>query len=767
METTQHDTPTTGQEMRMVEVALIEESLSNPRKHFNQDRLQELADSIRASGVHQPILLRPLPGSRVEETSFKPLAPNAAWPLHRSKRDVRPTYELVAGARRLRACKLAEVAEIPAMIRELTDEQALEIQVIENLQREDVTELEEAEGYEVLMRTGNITADQVGAKIGKSRSYVYSRLKVLDMCHAGRQAMREGKLDFSKALLVARIPNESQQFKAIKDLTETDYEGEPRIGARRAAAYIREHYMLALDKASFSRTDADLLPAAGACATCPKRTGANPELFNDVKSADVCTDAPCYHKKEEAHSQQLAAEARERGQTVIAGKEAEELQVNSWGPVPKLKGYRRLDHADDSPTDQPLRKIIGKQMKAEGIEPTLIENPRKKGDMIACLPNEVVLRLIKAVEAQAKAPEATNVSKEVRELADTKKAKADARAAAQYEQAWRDELVATTWAEVKSGDVDCFTIDVHRYLVQQEAARLSVEQAENIAVRLDLGKVGAHSAVIDYAKTTPTPERLHLLIIMERTSSANDYGYAGRQANAGLMLVAHAALQDKLPVVIRDLKAEAKAKYIPKPVKPAAPKGTSTPSPAAQATTTREGKGEKTKGKNNPAAQARATAPKTTKAEASAQIAAELAALETHEQAPAAQGNEGAPAPAGGDAVDAAPSNDAGAPAPSVARTKSKAESTSTATDSAAATPGQDGADAKTGAAVSGGVLAVGARVKVNATARGPKQAPHVGKEGHVLRCINPLTWEVSIPREKRSVPWVVTYHVTELEVLA
>ena len=751
----------------MVEVALIEESLSNPRKHFNQDRLQELADSIRASGVHQPILLRPLPGSRVEETSYKPLAPNAAWPLHRSKRDVRPTYELVAGARRLRACKIAEVAEIPAMIRELTDEQALEIQVIENLQREDVTELEEAEGYEVLMRAGKITADEVGAKIGKSRSYVYSRLKILDMCQAGRTAMREGKLDFSKALLVARIPNESQQLKAIKDLTETGWDGELRVGARKAAEFIRDNYMLALDKAPFSRTDADLLPAAGACATCPKRTGANPELFSDVKSADVCTDAPCYRKKEDAHTQQLAEQARARGQTVIAGKEAEELQtMGGYGPVPKLKGYRRLDHSDDSPTDQPLRKIIGKQMKAEGIEPTLIENPRKKGDMIACLPNEVALRLIKAVEAQAKAPEAKNVSKEVRQMAEAKQAKADERAAAQYEQAWRDALLARTWDEVASGDFEFFTLDVHRYLLKQEAARLSTEQAERIAERLDLGKVGAHSAVIDYANITPTPQLMHLLIIMERTSRTEDRGYLDRPANEGLMLVAGVAHLDRLPVVINEVQAEAKAKYLPEPVKPAGPEGTSTPNPAAQATTTRGGKGKGTKGSNGPAAQARATAPKTTKAEATAQIAAGLAALGDQDQAPAAQGNEGAPAPAGGDAVDAAPGNDAGAPAPSIARAKGKALSTSTATDSAAATPGQDSADAKTGAAVSGGVLAVGARVKINATARGPKQALHVGKKGHVLRCINPLVWEVSIPREKRNVPWVVTFHATELEVV-
>lgn len=698
MATEAHDTvtatlPTPETDMRMVDLHLIEESLTNPRRTFNQQKLAELAETIKQRGVVQPVLLRPLPGTRMADTfGFR----RQGAPL--------PVYELVSGARRLRASHMAGAKTIPAMIRALTDREAREIQHIENIQREDVDKLEEAESFRSLLDDFGMTADAIGDKIGQSRSYVYAALKILDLCQVGRQALRDGKLDFSKALQVARIPSESQQLKAIKDLTETDYEGEPRIGARRAAAYIREHYMLALDKAPFSRTDAGLLPGAGACTDCPKRTGANPELFADVKSADVCTDAPCYHKKEEAHAHQLAEQARAKGQTVIESKESAELVVmGGYGPTPKLKGYRRLDFADDSPTDQPLRKIIGKQMKAEGIEPVLIENPRKKGDMLACLPNEVALRLLKSVEAQATAPESKNVSKEVREMADAKKAKAEERATAQYEQAWRDALLARTWSEIDSGDFEFFTQDVHRYLLKQEAARLSTEQAERIATRLDLGKVGAHSAVIDYANTTPTPQLMHLLIIMERTCRTEDRGYLDRPANEGLMLVARVAHLDRLPVVINEVQAEAKAKYLPEPVKTAAPESASTPNPAAQAIPTREWKGKGTKGKATPAAQARATAPKTSKAEATAQIAAALAEAEGDQiQAPAAQGNEGAPAPTGGDAVDAAPSNTAALLDPSVEWLRLKPARTSKATDSAAAPGSEASADVGTGATVKG-----------------------------------------------------------------
>ena len=652
MATDQQDTatlppPAPETDMRMVDLQLIEESLTNPRRTFNQQKLAELAETIKQRGVVQPVLLRPLPGTRMADTfGFR----RQGAPL--------PVYELVSGARRLRASHIAGAKTIPAMIRALTDREAREIQHIENIQREDVDKLEEAESFRSLLDDFGMTADAIGEKIGQSRSYVYAALKILDLCQVGRQALRDGKLDFSKALQVARIPSESQQLKAIKDLTETDYEGEPIIGARRAAAYIRLHYMLALDKAPFSRTDADLLPGAGACTNCPKRTGANPELFADVKSADVCTDAPCYHKKEEAHAHQLAEQARAKGQTVIESKESAELVVmGGYGPAPKLKGYRRLDFADDSPTDQPLRKIIGKQMQAEGIEAVLIENPRKKGDMLACLPNEVVLRLLKIVEAQATAPQAkaNTVSKEARELAEQKKAAAEARAQAQYEQAWRDALLARTWNEVGSSGFEFFTLDVHRYLVKQEAARLSTEQAERIAARLDLGKVGAHSAVIDYANTTPTPHLLHLLILMERTSRTEDRGYLDRPANAGLMLVAGVALQDKLPVVINEVQAEAKAKYMPEREKPAAATDL-----AAQAGEGAEGgKGGKGAAKKSAAragAKAAAEAPKTSKAKASADIAAAMQALEgetTTGSAAALQGDE-APAAAGAAQVDKA-----------------------------------------------------------------------------------------------------------------
>lgn len=725
--------PGADPQMRMLAVASIASSPTNPRKTFNAEKLQELASSVKASGVHQPILVRPLPAARLEDTF-----------ANRGRNQPLPEYELVAGERRWRACQIAAVAEIPAMIRELTDEQALEVQIIENLQREDVSELEEAEGYEYLMQHSGLNADQVGEKIGKSRSYVYARLKVLNLCAAGRNAMRDGSLDFSKALLAARIPNEVLQLKAVEFMTTPDWRGDIP-GYRECAAHVQREFMLRLDTARFQITDADLLPAAGNCKDCTKRTGANPDLFSDVESADMCTDPKCFHEKTDAQTERMVLEAQEKGQTVIVGKEAEELATQGYNS--KIKGYRRLDSAEDSPTNEPLRKIIGKQMKAEGIEPVKIENPRKKGELLDALPNETVLRLLKVVEGQAQASK--EVAKEVRAFADEKKAKAESKAKALYEQAWRNDLLDRTWTAIgNKAPTAWFNVDVHRYLALRSVKNLPTDDVHALVDVLGLGRVGAHSALVDFAKETAHPDYLHLLCIMQTDSSANDHSYGGRIANEGLMLVAGAVLQDRLPVVINELQISAAEKYLPKPktVESAAPEGASTPSPAAPAS----GKGAKGRAQKRPAAPA-SSMKKTTAAEALAGIAAAMQAADATAGEPepgaavAAQGDEGAPvadaqAPIPGaaaaaqgndaDPVAAGAAQDLPPSAASVDVDQVEAPSTqqSAPAQTASADDGQARTDAGTGAADEAAPSqwkpALGTAVRVKQGLKGPTGRP-------------------------------------------
>jgi len=682
-----------------IPLAHITASRTNPRKTFYAPKLAELTESIRASGVHQPILLRPLPGDRVAET------------------DRAVQYEIVAGERRYRACQAAGTGTIPAMIRPLTDAQVLEIQIIENLQRDDLLELEEAEGYEALMRHSTLTADQVGEKIGKSRSYVYARLKLLDLCPEARTALRQRTIPASVALLVARIPDHKLQIKALGQITDQHdgYGGREALSHRAASRMVQEHYMLRLADARFPTTAADLLPQAGSCSTCPKRTGANPDLFADVKSADTCIDPPCYRAKEEAHATAQVQAAQAKGQTVIAGKEAAEIALSNYGST-RFKGYKRLDAAEDSPvSNTPLRKIIGAAMKAEGIQPTLIAHPRNAGEMVECLPNEIVSRLLKAVEGQAAA--AKTVTKEVKALVDEKKAKAQAKAQHQYEQGWRDTLLEDTWYALRDdADVNGWNTDVHRFLALRAARSLRTDDAEKLAKLLNLGQVAPQSALSDLVKTSPMPARLHLLILMQEASSAADTGYADHPANQALMLIAQSVWHDRLDTIIQEIKAEIHATVWP-PADEAADKNTSTPNaPAAQAS---RGAGEKDK-PGKPGAKGKKTA------RPAAPAAATVGEEEARQGIAAAmQSVEGGPPVADAQA----------APQPA-------------------------------------GAFAIGDKVKILPTATGKREARWVGKTGTVQGRVGPEAWDVSFtakvarPITGKSIGHFQSFHVTELEVV-
>jgi ParB/RepB/Spo0J family partition protein len=370
-------------------------SKTNPRTHFDHAKLLELSESIKLTEVHQPILVRPLPADRVEETSTTTTCDGRI-------RKVRPTHELVCGERRYRASGLAMKTTIPAMIRQLTDDQVLEIQLIENLQREDLTEIEEAEGYALLMQHSSINADTLGEKIGKSRSYVYARLKLLDLSIECKQAMHEGKIDSSRAILIARIPDAKLQAKALEEAIRPDWRGDV-CSVRALQAWLQSNVMLRLENAPFKTTDARLVPTAGNCKECPKRTGANPDLFVDVVGADICTDPTCYHGKVDAHRATLVTKAEAKGMRVIEGKEAKEVfpHVNS-----SMRGYSALGQVRNDCTGNDdekltLRDLLGK----DAPSPVLIENPHTK-ELIEAVPTEeaeallLAKGLIKSTEKQ-------------------------------------------------------------------------------------------------------------------------------------------------------------------------------------------------------------------------------------------------------------------------------------------------------------------------------------------------------------------------------
>jgi ParB/RepB/Spo0J family partition protein len=173
--------------MNHVSIALpdIIRSKSNPRKTFDAAKLTELAASIKEHGVLQPILVRP--------------------------NGKAGTYELVAGERRYRAAQEAGLAEIPALVRELTDTQVLEIQVIENLQRDDLHPLEEADGYRQLAKTKGYDVARIAERIGRSVKYVYDRMKLAGLVDEARKIFLDGRITAGHAILLARLKPEDQK----------------------------------------------------------------------------------------------------------------------------------------------------------------------------------------------------------------------------------------------------------------------------------------------------------------------------------------------------------------------------------------------------------------------------------------------------------------------------------------------------------------------------------------------------------------------------
>jgi ParB/RepB/Spo0J family partition protein len=440
-------------ELIQIAPSLIAPSLTNPRKTFNAERLAELAESIKTSGVHSPLLLRPLPAGRLQDT-FTNRAAGAEL----------PTHELVTGERRLRASIMAEQATVPALVRDLTDDEVLEIQIIENLQRDDLSELEEAEGYEMLMQHGHngerLTVDQVGAKIGKSRSYVYARLKLLDLCQEGREAMRSGALDASRGLKVARVPTHKLQLRAIEALTHKDGQGET-LSARQADLWLRTNLMLKLETAPFDTKDAKLVAQAGACQVCPKRTGANPELFEDVGSADVCTDTTCYHDKVQAHTDRIVERARKKGIEVIDGEEAAKVK-----PYPGTAWMRGYENADDKVSGEGVSTSLRELATPHELKKIKLLIDPHTHQAIEVFPDDLAYEMRTRAEtarqkAKGKKTPADQSAKDIeRELAKQREALTD-----EYHTTWRKQAVELLEPRVIAGEVNQFTPDMLRAVI--------------------------------------------------------------------------------------------------------------------------------------------------------------------------------------------------------------------------------------------------------------------------------------------------------------
>jgi ParB family chromosome partitioning protein len=215
----------------------------------------------------------------------------------------------VAGARRYRAAQMAEQSTVPVRIKQMSDAEVLEAQLVENLIRSEIHPMEEAEGFARLLalEEPKYSIEQIAAKVGKHPSFVASRLKMTDLEKAVVDAFYANEIGVGHALLLAKLPADQQQ-QALSACFKEVYNGGTNparilLPVRNLQFWIETNVLLILKDAPFDKRDTRLVATVGSCADCPKRTGHNKLLFGDDlgKQGDRCTDPRCFNAKLSAH----------------------------------------------------------------------------------------------------------------------------------------------------------------------------------------------------------------------------------------------------------------------------------------------------------------------------------------------------------------------------------------------------------------------------------------------------------------------------------
>ena len=271
-----------------MKVCDITPSAMNPRKTFDKDSLAELAENIKNQGLLQPITVRPVP----EEASVK---------INKDGSTTSFKYEIVCGERRFRACKMNGMEYILGIVREMSDEEAYDAMITENLQRRDVDPIEEAFAFSELMKRGGKTKD-IAARFGKSERFVQDRVRLNGLIDELKTVVREGRMPIRAAFLIAKFSDEDQKefyedgSIGLHQGYEVDYDD--------VKNWVDDHFdkLENLDFLSDETEpwhDGKEFPK---CKTCLCNTSNHGCLFYEMKEDAKCTKPECKHKKVDAYA---------------------------------------------------------------------------------------------------------------------------------------------------------------------------------------------------------------------------------------------------------------------------------------------------------------------------------------------------------------------------------------------------------------------------------------------------------------------------------
>lgn len=337
---------------RLVPVAALRPSGSSSqdarRQRFDAEGLAGLAESIRGLGVVEPLVVRKVDGDA------------QAW-------------EIVAGERRWRAAQLAGLDEVPVLVGDWDDEQSQVLQLVENLQREGLHVLDEVRGYGVLVDAHGWDVARLVQETGRSRSYVYQRMRLRTLGDECLRALEEGRIGATVARLLATVPRRLQR-RALQSLPQT-------ATTREAEALVHRRFRRVLGEAGFGVDDESLLArwtdddgtkfkGKRGCGTCPWNTTVEPGLGGQPA---ICVQPECYAGKQSQAAARHVAAAKRRGQRVVQAS-ADDF-YHGDATVPRSDRYVLAEN-----------RRVREFAVERGVEPTLLRLPREKAQADGAYP---------------------------------------------------------------------------------------------------------------------------------------------------------------------------------------------------------------------------------------------------------------------------------------------------------------------------------------------------------------------------------------------
>lgn len=332
-------------DFKLIPLKDIHPDPNQPRKIYDETAMQELVESVKAKGILQPILIRPNGNG----------------------------YKLVCGERRYRASTEAGLQEIPAVIRELSDDEALELQIIENLQRKDVHPMEEAVAFKSLLDHKKYAVGEIANRVGKREFYVKQRLKLNSLVQPWQQLFYKNGLSLSDALRIALLETKLQEDLFKEENPGSKYE---------LSDWTLRKYKGNLNQAPFDLTDPLLNPKMGPCTSCPFNTSVACLFPEDATSAR-CMNVPCYRVKVDNNFKKQLVLAKEDPAMVFINetyssskdKVVESLQKEGFAVLQQYSDYSSIeppekpnweewkdDYYDDDESEEVNRKEFEKEV---------------------------------------------------------------------------------------------------------------------------------------------------------------------------------------------------------------------------------------------------------------------------------------------------------------------------------------------------------------------------------------------------------------------